>query len=386
MTKHTTVLASLLRYLSRSDFENAVEAHKTDKGVRRMSTWDYFKIMIYGQLSRCFSVREIGDSMAANAKSLYHAGLKPAKRSTLCDAMEKRSHKVFQTVFHTVVGKAQQLAGRMRKKFNDPLRIIDSTMLSLCLSKCPWAVFKQAKGAAKIHLKLDGDSLTPLDACLTNGKVHDVKKILWLCDESEVIYVLDRGYVDYKSLYNLELNDSIFVTRMKSNGTYKRVRILNYDDNVNIISDMIIELTGNVTRKQYPKPLRKIKYHDPETNRIYEFITNDLEREAQEVADIYKERWQIELFFKWMKQNLNIKTFWGTSENAVYTQIWIALIVSVLLWICKTLDGITDTASQLLHKMKTTLLTRQSILELCSNRPPPKKPPSLQLALEGFYD
>jgi hypothetical protein len=351
-----------------------------------MSTWDYFKMIVYGQLSRCLSVREIVDSMAANVTSLYHAGLKPAKRSTLCDAMEKRSHKAMQTVFHGVTEKAQQLAGRMRKKFKDPLRIIDSTTLSLCLSKCPWAVFKQAKGAAKMHLKLDGDSLMPLDACLTNGKVHDVMKMSWLCEESGVIYVMDRGYVDYKSLYSMELNGSIFVTRMKSNGTYKRVKIYKHEDNANIISDVIIELTGTATKKHYPKALRKIKYCDPETNHVYEFITNDLKREAQEVADIYKERWQIELFFKWMKQNLNIKTFWGTSENAVYTQIWIALIVSVLLWICKTVDGITDTVSQLLHKMKTTLLTRQSIFELCSNRPPPKKPPSLQLVLEGFYD
>jgi hypothetical protein len=384
MTKHTTVLASLLRHLSTFDFRNAVDAHKTDRGVRNLSTWDYFKIMAYGQLSRCFSVREIGDSTAANAKSLYHAGLKPAKRSTLCDAMEKRSHKVFQTIFHGLVEKAQRLAGRMRKKFKDPLRIIDSTTLPLCLAKCPWAAFKQAKGAAKMHLKLDGNSLMPLDACLTNGKVHDVKKLLWLCGESGVIYVLDRGYVDYKSLYSMELNGSIFVTRMKSNGAYKRVKILRHDNNEHIISDVIIELTGTMTKKQYPKRLRKIKYHDAETNRVYEFITNDLEREAQEVADIYKERWQIELFFKWMKQNLNIRTFWGTSENAVYTQIWIALILSVLLWICKTLDGITDTVSQLLHKMKTTLLSRQSILELCSNRPPPRKPPSPQLVLEGF--
>jgi putative transposase len=386
MTKHTTVLAGLLSHLSTFDFKNAVEAHKTDKGIRNLSTWDFFKIMVYGLLSRCFSVREIGDSTAANAKSLYHAGLKPAKRSTLCDAMEKRSHKVFQTVFHGAAEQARQLAGRMQKKFKDPLRIIDATILPLCLAKCPWAAFRQAKGAAKIHLKLDGESLLPLDACLTNGKVHDEKRMLWLCQESGVIYVMDRGYIDYKSLYCIELNGSIFVTRMKSNGTYKRVKVLKHEDNANIISDVLIELTGNVTKKYYPKQLRKIKYRDPETDRIYEFITNDLKREAQEVADIYKERWQIELFFKWIKQNLNIKTFWGTSENAVYTQIWIALIVSVLLWICKTVDGITDTMSQVLHKMKTTLLSRQSILELCSNKPPPGKPPSLQLVLEGFYD
>jgi hypothetical protein len=385
MTKYTTVLAGLLRHLSRSDFENAVDAHKTDKKTRKMSTWDFFKVMAYGLLSRCFSVREIENSLEANAKSLYHAGLKPARRSTLCDAMEKRDNKVFLTVFHGIVEKAQELSGRMQKKFRDPLRIIDSTVLPLCLSKCPWAAFRQAKGAAKLHLKLDGDTLLPLEACLTNGKVHDEKRRAWLNQESGLIYVMDRGYMDYKSLYCMELNGAVFVTRMKSNGTYKRIKNNKHEDNGKIISDVLIELTGNVTKKHYPKSLRKIKYHDPETNHTYEFLTNDFKMDAQTVADIYKERWQIELFFKWLKQNLNIKTFWGTSENAVYTQIWIALIISVLLWICKMLDGLTCTVHQLLQKLKTTLLSKQSILELCSKRPPPQIQTSPQLLLGGFY-
>jgi hypothetical protein len=318
-------------------------------------------------------------------KRLYHAGLKPAKRSTFCDAMEKRNHKVFLTVFHGIVEKAQELSGRMRKKFRDPLRIIDATVLPVCLAKCPWAAFRQTKGAAKLHLKLDGDTLLPQEACLTNGKVHDEKRMAWLNQESGVIYVMDRGYIDYKSLYCMELNDSVFVTRMKSNGTYRRIKNNEHADDGKIISDVLIELTGNMTKTHYPKPLRKIKYYDPETTHTYEFLTNDFEMDAQTIADIYKERWQIELFFKWLKQNLNIKTFWGTGENAVYTQIWIALIISVLLWICKTIDGLTDTMHQLLQKLKTTLLSKQSIQELCSTRPPPQIPISPQLLLEGFY-
>jgi transposase len=173
---------------------------------------------------------------------------------------------------------------------------------------------------------------------------------------------------------------------MKSNGTYKKIKNLEHEKDGSILSDDMIQLTGNVTKNYYPKPFRKIKYYDKETDRTYEFITNNFEMDAQDIADIYKERWQIELFFKWLKQNLKIKTFWGTSENAVFTQIWIALITSVLLWICKTLDGITDSAHQILQKIKTTLLFKQSIGGLCSNRPPPPEPPSLQLLLEGICD
>ena len=196
--------------------------------------------------------------------------------------------------------------------------------------------------------------------------------------------MLDRGYVDYKSLYNIELQGSIFVTRMKSNGAFKRIKNNPHEKDGPIISDVLIQLTGSKTKKLYPKPIRKIKYYDAEYHHTYEFITNDVEMGAQEIADIYKRRWQVELFFKWIKQNLKIKSFWGTSMNAVYSQIWVALIISVLLWICKTIDGITASVHQLLQMMKTTLLSKSSILELCTAKPPPPKIVSSQLLLEGL--
>jgi IS4 transposase len=207
-----------------------------------------------------------------------------------------------------------------------------------------------------------------------------------LCDESGVIYVLDRGYVDYNSLYAIDLRGSTFVTRMKSNGAYKRIRNNPHEKNRAIVSDVLIQLTGTKTKMYYPKPIRKIKYYDAAYHHPYEFITNDFEMAAQDIADIYKRRWQVELFFKWIKQNLKIKSFWGTSMNAVYSQIWVALIISVLLWICKTLNGITASAHQLVQMMKTTLLAKCSIPDLCPGKPPPLKIPSPQLLLEGFYD
>ena len=384
MTKYTTVLANLLRHLSRSGFEKAVKDHQADKGVRTLSTFDLFRMMVYGQLSGCFSVREIENSLAANSSKLYHAGLPQLKRSTFCDAMEKRGCHVFEDVFHAVVNKAQNIAGSMKKLFKNPLRIIDASVISVCLAACDWASSRKAKGAVKLHLNLDGDNLMPYDAYLSTGKVHDVHGMAELCDEPGVIYVLDRGYVDYKSLYNIELQGSIFVTRMKSNGAFRRIKNNPHEKEGPIISDVLIQLTGSKTKKLYPKPVRKIKYYDGEYHHTYEFITNGLEMAAQDIAGIYKRRWQVELFFKWIKQNLKITSLWGTSMNAVYSQIWVALIISVLLWICKTVDGILASAHQIVQMMKTTLLSKSSILELCTPKPPPPKTVSPQLLLEGF--
>jgi hypothetical protein len=171
--------------------------------------------MVYGQLAGCFSVREIENSLLANSSKIYHAGVPQLKRSTFCDAMEKRDHQVFEDVFHEAVDKAQMTAGKTKKLFKNPLRIIDASVVSLCLATYDWASCRKGKGAVKLHLNLDGDNLMPYDAYLSTGKVHDVHGMAGLCDESGVIYVLDRGYVDYKSLYNIELQGSTFVTRME---------------------------------------------------------------------------------------------------------------------------------------------------------------------------
>jgi hypothetical protein len=205
-----------------------------------------------------------------------------------------------------------------------------------------------------------------------------------LCDESGVIYVLDRGYVDYKSLYTIDLQGSTFVTHMKSNDAFKWIKNNPHEKNGVIISDVLIRLTGTKTKTYYPKPTRKIKYYDKKYHHMYEFITNNMEMAAQNIADIYKRRWQVELFFKWITQNLKIKLFWGTNMNAVFSQIWAALIISILLWIGKTLDGITASAHQILQMIKTTLLSKGSILDLCTCKPPPPKIIAPQFLLESL--
>jgi len=386
MTKYTTVFANLLRHFSRYDFDNIVSGLKADFKVRVLSCYDLFKTMIYGQVSGCFSVREIEASMRANRNRLYHTGLKkPIKRSTFCDALEKRPQQMFKHVFNAMVDKAQGISGTMKKKFKDPLRIIDASIIPVCLNRFDWAKYRKSKGAIKLHLNLDGDNLIPFDAYLTDGKVHEVQMVPNLCKEKGVIYAMDRGYVDYKSLYNIELQGSIFVSRVKSNAAYKRIQNNPHAKGGPILSDVLIKLTGPVAKEYYPKPLRKVKYQDPQTGKVYEFLTNDLERDAQEIADIYKERWEVELFFKWIKQHLKVKSFWGTSKNAVYSQIWVALILTILLWINKTLNGIAASSYELLIMIKAALFTKNDLLGLCTNIFEPKpKDNILQPLLEGF--
>ena len=384
MTKYTTVLGNLLRPISRSDFQAAVNTYQADKRTKTFKTYDLFKSLLYGQLSGCVSVREIEQAQRANSRQLYHAGLKPIKRSTFCDAMERRDHRVFEEVFSTVTELARKVAGKRNRQFKDPLEIIDSTTIPLCLEDYDWVAFRQKKGAVKLHLRLDGDSLLPDHAVLTPGFIHDVRVMDYLCTESGVIYVFDRAYIDYRSLHDIQLHGSIFVSRMKRNSVYKRIRYNRHDQDGPILSDVIIQLTGLSAKKKYPEPLRKIRYYDEQTRRTYEFITNDRTRDAQEIAAIYKQRWQIELFFKWIKQNLKIKTFWGTSKNAVYIQIWTALILSVLLWIRRVLDGITVSAHQLIQMMKTTLLSKNSIAGLCFATPPTWEDCPRQLVFEGL--
>jgi len=386
MTKYTTVFGDLLRWFSRSEFEKAVVTRKADLKVRKFTCFDLFKAMLYGLITSCFGVREIEASMKANRSRLYHAGIKePVKRSTFCDALEKRPQEAFEDVFHAMVAKAQGIAGRIKRKFRDPLRIIDATVITLCLERFDWAKYRKAKGAVKLHLNLDGDSLMPFDAQITNGKAHDSQQMQNLCTESWVIYVMDRGYVDFKSLWEIDLQESIFVTRIKSNIVYKRIHNNPHAEDGPVISDVAIELTGNITKKRYPKPLRKVKYQDPETRKAYEFMTNDMMREATEIAAIYKERWEVELFFKWLKQHVKIKSFWGTSLNAVYSQIWVALILTILLWIHKALNGLDESAYKLLVMAKAALLSKNTLVGLCTNTAPPDPTDdSLQLTLQGF--
>jgi putative transposase len=386
MNNHTTVLANLLSHLDRSGFEKAVKDHNGDHRTRTLSTFTLLKTLVYGQVTGAFSVREIENSLAVNSGRLYHAGLQPVKRSTLCDALEKRDHRIFESTFNSLVDKARVIAGNHGRRFKNPLKIIDASTIELCLNRFDWAKFRTTKGAVKIHLKIDGDHLYPEQVTLTTGSVHEVNEMSNLCLTTGAIHVMDRGYVDYKRLYDMEIAGSYFVTRMKINCQHIESECLFSNAFGAVRYDGLIRLTSSKGKDNYPGIIRKVCYHDDDYDRDYVFITNNLKLTAQEIADIYKARWQVELFFKWMKQNLKIKTFWGTSKNAVFIQIWIALIISLLLWFHKNIDRIEASAQRIIQAMKTTLLSRKMIFELFETPPPIKQSHSLQFSFSGLQN
>jgi hypothetical protein len=386
MMNNTTVLSNLITPLDRSCFEKAVTDHDGDRRIRTLSTFNLMRTLIYGQVTSAFSVREIESSLAVNSAKLYHAGLKPVKRSTLCDALEKRDHRIFETTFNSLADKARFIAGSHGRRFKNPLKIIDASTIELCLTRFDWAKFRTTKGAVKIHLKIDGDYLYPEQVKLTTGAIHEVNEMSNLCQTPGEIYVMDRGYVDYKRLYDMKIAGSFFVTRMKVNCQHVESECLSTSATGAVRYDGLINLTSPKGKEYYPGIIRKVCYHDNEYDRDYVFITNNFELTAQEIADVYKTRWQVELFFKWIKQNLKIKTFWGTSKNAVYIQIWTALIVSLLIWIHKNIDGIETSAQRILQAMKTMILSRKTITELFAPPSLPDKPNTCQLCFKGLQN
>jgi hypothetical protein len=384
MKNYTTVLNDLLSPLSRSEFENEVREYRGDYRCRNFQTWDLLKLCLYGQATATNSSRDLESFLKANQSRLYHWGLKNVSRSNFCHALEKRDHRIFEQGFETLVEKAKWIAGSKGCRFKNPLKIIDGTTIDISLKRFGWAHFRKAKGAVKLHTRINGDAFFPEKMILTDGTVHEVKKMGNLCNEPGVIYTMDRGYDDYKSLYDIELYDSSFVTRMKSNCRYETLCVFSESSTAPVRLDADILFTGSKAQRHYPRVLRKVDYHDAENDRGYTFLTNNFNLSAADIADIYKTRWQIELFFKWIKQNLKIKTFWGTSENAVRIQIWVALILALLVWIHKSLNTVKCSTHNIMQLLRTAVLTRNSILNLCLCLHAPPVIPDKQLFLEGF--
>jgi hypothetical protein len=384
VSQSTTVLPDLLSVFPRYDFENAVLEFEGDKHTRSFHCFDLFRTLIYGQIINAFSVREIENSLAANHNKLYRCGIKQVRRSTLCDAMEKRDHRIFQRAFESLVEKANEVAQGTKRKFRNPLKVIDATTIDICLSRFKWAKFRTAKGAIKIHILMNGDCCFPEQVFITNGAVHEVNELASMHFAENDIAVMDRGYLDYNKLRDIDLRGAFFVTRLKNNSKISIVHTIFESSTAPVRGDYRINLILPLAKAAYPAELRMVRYYDEEHGKEYSFVTNDLISSAQEIADIYKARWQVELFFKWIKQNLKIKTFWGTSENAVRCQIWTALILYLLLWIRKALCAIDCSLQRIMQILKTTILTKNTFYGIC--RPPPinQGPPDIQLSLRGL--
>ena len=303
-----------------------------------LSCTEQYRALAFAQLTYRESLRDIEASLSAQPAKLYHLGFRePVRRSTLADANEARDWRIYAAFAHCLIGQARRLyAGEsLGEDLTNTVYALDSTTIDLCLSVFPWAHFRSTKGAVKMHTLLDLRGNIPSFIYVSDGKLHDVHALDLLSVESGSIYVMDRGYVDFGRLYGLHQAGAFFVTRAKSNMKAHRVYSAPVDRTTGLICDQTIALDGIGTRREYPEHLRRVRFRDPETGNNLVFLTNQTTLSALTICDLYKRRWQVELFFKWIKQHLRIKRFYGTSDNAVKTQIWIAVSVYVLIAIVR---------------------------------------------------
>ncbi len=373
MSKFSTIFKTLQAEISRYEFQKAVDFFQGDKHIRTLSTQDLFSCVLFGHITNCFSIREIEQGLLANGNKLYHGGLSAIKRSTFADALAKRDFRIFSLIYDELLEKAIKFTGNQKRKFISPLKCIDATTIEVNVKRFPWAKFRQTKGGMKLHMSYDPDWALPDQMFFSDGKVADINRLPFFPAQEGEIQVFDRGYCDYNSLYHIELRKGFFVTRLKKNACFEIGKVHHESTSGPIRKDLSICFTQDKARKAYPKALRLIEYFDADKERSFLFLTNDFLHRADEIAEMYKTRWEIELFFKWMKQNLKIKTFWGTSKNAVLVQIWIALILYLLLWIMKVKTCIEFSLQRIRQMLKTTLFDRRPIERLFL--PPPLEAP-----------
>lgn len=368
MPHYNTVLSQLLTHIPRHQFEKLTETYKTDRYVKSFSSWAQFTTLLYAQAGGKTSLRDIQNAMAAQGPKLYHLGITGTVcRSTLSDANADRDWRLFEGTFYKLLERCRSITPKHKFKFKNPLYSFDSTVVDLCLEMFPWAKFRRRKGALKIHYQLDYSGNIPSFLVVTEGKRSDIS-VAW--DEfsfpPDSINCFDRGYVDYTFYRRIHEAKAFFVTRTKSDMAYRVVGQQEVMKNKGILSDATIELVHYPDCLLPPPPLRLIRYYDAETNKIFEFLTNNFHLSASTIAQIYKARWQIEAFFKWIKQNLKIKSFLGTSKNAVLTQIWTAMCYYLLLAYIKYQTKYAYSLFYLHRLVRETLLDRLSLIDLLS--------------------
>ena len=354
MNAGKTLFAQLMDFLPWSTFNRYVARYGGDKGVRTLTCAEQFRVMAFAQLTYRESLRDIEVSLSAQASKLYHMGFRePVRRSTLADANESRDWRIYADFAARLIIQARALyaSENLGLELSNTVYALDSTTIDLCLSVFPWAHFRTTKAAVKMHTLLDLRGSIPSFIHVSDGKLHDVHALDLLTPEAGAIYVMDRGYVDFARLHRLHLAGAFFVTRAKSNLKAHRVYSAPTDRDTGILCDQTIALEGFYSKQDYPTYLRRVRFKDPETGKTLVFLTNQMSLPAATICALYKSRWQVELFFKWIKQHLRIKRFLGTSENAVKTQIWCAVSTYVLIAIVKKelhLDASLYTCLQIL--------------------------------------
>lgn len=357
------VFAQVMAFAPWHTFRRLVTKYRGDFNVRRFSCLDQFLCLAFAQLTYRESLRDIESCLRAQPAKLYHLGLRGnISRSALADANEQRDWRIYYEFAQALIRIARPLYVQdpIGAEISETVYALDSTTIDLCLKLFPWAAFRATKAAVKLHTLLDLRGSIPTFVHISDGKLHDVNVLDLLPVEPGAFYVMDRGYLDFERLYRLHQAKAFFVTRAKSNSKFKRVLSLPVDRSTGLICDQRVELTVFYSHQGYPERLRRIAYRDPEHNKRLVFLTNHLELPALTVCALYKSRWQVELFFKWIKQHLRIKRFFGTSENAVKTQVWTAVSVYVLVAI--------------IRKRLKLKLSLHSMLQILSVRPFDKEP------------
>jgi putative transposase len=317
--------------------------------------------MLFGQLSGQDSLRGIEAGLATQGASLHHMGIKPIHRSTLAYANEHRSHELFKKIFLAMLSKCEAIAPHHKFRFKNALYTLDATIIDLCLSLYDWAKFRTTKGAVKLHVKLNHAGYLPTFMVVTTGKVHETKVAPSIPLERGDVAIFDRGYTDFKWYKSLDDKGVFFVTRIKKNTYYQVVERKDTENLKNIYSDQIIELKGFYSKQKFPSRLRRIRSKDAETGKIITILTNNFSWSARTIAKIYKERWQIELFFKCIKQQLKVKSFVGTSKNALLSQLWVALITYLLLSYLKFKSKFSWSLYTLCAILPTNLFSRRNL-------------------------
>jgi hypothetical protein len=360
-----TVFSQLIEYLPPYEFQKCVARYRGDAYLRGFSCLDQYLAMAFAQLTYRESLRDIEACLRSVGPKLYHMGLRgKVSRTTLADANERHDWRIYSDFAQVLIGIARPLYAQdpMGVELAHSLYALDSTTIDLCLTLFPWAKFRKHKSAVKMHTLLDLHGNIPTFISITDGKVHDVNVLDEIVPEPGAFYVMDRGYVDFERLYQFTLSSAFFVVRTKSNILLQRRYSRAVDKATGVRSDHIVILTAIDSAKVYPDTLRRVSYLDVETRKRFKFLTNNFTLPALIIAKIYKCRWQVELFFKWIKQHLRIKAFYGTSENAVKTQIWIAVSVYVLVAIVRKRLGLEASLYQILQILSVTLFEKTPIL------------------------
>lgn len=367
-----TILAQLLDFMPRYEFNKFVDKYNGNYRVKSFTCWEQFIVMSFAQLTGRESLRDIESCLNAIPTRLYHSGVKSGvKRSTLSEANSKRDWRIYAEFAQVLIQQARDLYKNEHSFSVDIDEIayaLDSSTIDLCLSLFPWAKFRKHKGAVKIHTQLDLRGSIPTFIEITDGKVHDVNILDLLILEVNTFYIMDRAYLDFERLYKMHQHHCYFVLREKRNFKYRRLYSRRVDKSKGFRCDQIIKLIGFYSSKNYPEKLRRIKLYDKEKDKTIVLLTNNFGYSAEIIADLYKERWKIELFFKWVKQHLRIKKFFGTSLNAVYTQIWIAVCVYLLVAIMKKKLKLEQELYTILQILSVCLFEKVPVNQLFENK------------------